>query len=96
MVPRLCARRSSGSGGGNGERAFGEESTDLCRSVWMLQQRPLLKVAITVPATLQQKVSALQCASGKEESFNSSCAQRLVVRTDRRLRITLWRPQGLA
>ena len=25
------------SGGGNGERTFGEEAADLCRSVWMLQ-----------------------------------------------------------
>jgi hypothetical protein len=30
------------SGGGNGERAFGEEAADLCRSVWMLEQCPLL------------------------------------------------------
>jgi hypothetical protein len=30
------------SGGGNGERTFGEESADLCRSVWMLEQCPLL------------------------------------------------------
>jgi hypothetical protein len=31
-----------GSGRGNGERAVGEEAADLCRSVWMLQQCPLL------------------------------------------------------
>ena len=30
------------SRGGNDEGAFGEESADLCRSVWMLQQSPLL------------------------------------------------------
>jgi hypothetical protein len=30
------------SGGSNGECALGEESADLCRSVWMLQQCPLL------------------------------------------------------
>jgi hypothetical protein len=30
------------SGGGDGERTFGEEAADLCRSVWMLQQCPLL------------------------------------------------------
>jgi hypothetical protein len=30
------------SRGGNDERAFSEESADLCRSVWMLQQCPLL------------------------------------------------------
>jgi hypothetical protein len=30
------------SGRGNGERAVGEEAADLCRSVWMLQECPLL------------------------------------------------------
>jgi len=45
----------------------------------MLQKRPLLKVAITMPSTLEQEVSALKCTCRKEESFDASCAQRLIV-----------------
>ena len=47
-------------------------------------------------AALQEEVSALQRTSCKEQTFNTARTQRLVVRTDRRLRITLWRPQWLA
>jgi len=48
-----CSRR------GNGERAFGQQSANLCCSIWMLQQCPLLQVAITVSAALQEEVSTL-------------------------------------
>ena len=45
----------------------------------MLQQRPLLKVTISMPATLKEEVPTLQCTCRKEESFNTSGAQRLIV-----------------
>jgi hypothetical protein len=45
----------------------------------MLQERPLLKVTISMPATLEEEVPTLQCTGRKEESFNTSGAQRLIV-----------------
>ncbi len=53
----------------------------------MLQERPLLKVAISMPSTLKEEVPTLQCTCRKEESFNTSGTQRLIVRGNARLRI---------
>jgi hypothetical protein len=45
----------------------------------VLQERPLLKVAISMSATLEEEVPALECTCRKKESFNTSGAQRLIV-----------------
>jgi hypothetical protein len=45
----------------------------------MLQQCPLLKVAIAVSSTLKEEVPALERTRRKEESLNTSGAQRLIV-----------------
>jgi hypothetical protein len=45
----------------------------------MLQQRPLLKVTISMSATLEEEVPTLKCTCRKEESFNTSGTQRLIV-----------------
>jgi hypothetical protein len=82
--------------GGNGERTFGKKSTNLRGGVWVLQKRPLLKVAIAVSSALQEEMPALQRASRKEEPLNTARAHHLVVRTDRRLRITLGRLERIS
>lgn len=62
----------------------------------MLQERPLLKVTISMAAALEEEVPTLQCTCRKKESFNTSGAQRLIMRGNARLRILGGRPQRLA
>lgn len=69
------------NGGGlrHDERPLGEKSADFRSGIGMLQQRPLLKVTISMPSTLKEEVPTLQCTCRKKESFNTSGAQRLIV-----------------
>ena len=53
----------------------------------MLQERPLLKVTISMPSTLKEEVPTLQCTCRKKESFNTFRTQCLIVRGNARLRI---------
>jgi hypothetical protein len=49
----------------------GERTRDLRSGRWVLQQRPLLEVLITVASTLQQEVAALQRAGGEQQALDS-------------------------